>query len=78
MSSTVTENPMVKKNKQSEPGPAPKTTATTTTKVDRELLRKARALADFRRIDLYDYIDGKLRNQVETEYRQMVRKEADE
>lgn len=47
----------------------------TSTKVEREILRKARAVADYKRIDLFDYLDSLLRSSVEDDYSEMLREE---
>jgi hypothetical protein len=56
-----------KKPPESEP------TRKTTTKVDEELIRKAKSIASIRGIDLYELIDGLLRPPIEEEYRRRVR-----
>lgn len=41
----------------------------TTTKIDRELLRKARTIASYRDVDLADYLDDVLRNKIEVDFK---------
>lgn len=50
----------------------------TNTKVEEELLRKARIVAESRKVDLFDYLDALLRPSVERDYRHFVRKAAEE
>lgn len=45
----------------------------TTTKVDAELLRQAKLIATYERIDLYDYLDSLIRDRITQRYRQIVR-----
>jgi hypothetical protein len=61
---------MARKRKEGERPPGQKKT---TTKVDAELLRKARMVALFREVDLFDYIDGMIRGPIERDYEQMFR-----
>lgn len=57
-------------------GSEPTSTEKTNTKVEKELLRKARALADYEGQDLYDLLDAILRPVIEGRYKQMVKREA--
>lgn len=45
----------------------------TTTKVDVDLLRQAKIIAAYDRVDLYDYLDSILRAPIDARYRQIVR-----
>jgi len=53
-----------------------KTLSKTTTKVDVDLLRKARLVAIYRNVDLFDYLEGLLRPLVDVDYARMFRNEA--
>jgi hypothetical protein len=48
----------------------------TTTKVDVDLLRKARMVAIYRGVDLHEYVGGILRPVVERDYAAMIREES--
>lgn len=64
---------MAKKKGDEAKEAAPPKKNTTTTKVDAELLRQAKTVASFRDMDLYDYLDGILREAVARDYRGIVR-----
>jgi hypothetical protein len=71
----VLEYPMANK-----PGPKrdPKPVVKSTTKVNRDILRKANMVAQHRGIDLYDYVESLLAPAVERDYHRMIKSEADE
>lgn len=73
MTGTVARIPVAKRKIEPESPPEK-----INTKVERELLRKARAVADFRDVDLYVYLDAILRDTIEPQYKEMVRSEAKE
>jgi len=72
------QSPIVAKktNTPSPPPPEPANPRKTTTKVDAELLRKARHVALYKDVDLYDYIEGLLRPLIEEDYTRMIKREA--
>ena len=55
----------------------PESPRKTTMKVDAELLRKARHVALYKKVDLFNYIEGLLRPLVDADYTCMIRSEAD-
>ena len=46
---------------------------TTTTKVNAEMLRRARMIAHYRQITLYDFLDAILQTAVDRDYARMLR-----
>ncbi len=64
--------PMAKRTQDSDA----KESSTTTTRVDKELIRKANVVAGSRRVSLFSYIADILRPQVESDYKKFIRGEA--
>ena len=71
MSPVVGERMARKKTREGQ-GPAPQMT---TTKVEVDLLRKARMVAIYRGLDLHAYVDGVLRPVVDRDYDKMIDEE---
>jgi hypothetical protein len=59
--------------KPSPPGSIP---PKANTKVEKELLRRARAVADYEGKDLFDFLDALLRPEIDQRYHRMIRSEA--
>lgn len=78
--STVLRSPVAKKNTdRTEEGKKQfGQPEKTTTKVSRDLLTRAKAVANHRGLDLFDYLDRLLRPLVEKDYREYIRTEATE
>jgi hypothetical protein len=74
MPAGLRELPVVRKKHDAGGSQAPK--ETTTTRVEVELLRKARMVAIRRDLDLLDYVDGILRPVVERDYARMIQDES--
>jgi hypothetical protein len=73
--SSVADKPMARKKTGGGESPGGKPTLTTT-KVDADLLRKARMVAIHRNIDLFDYVAAILRPVVERDYDKMIEAES--
>lgn len=69
---TVGVKEMTRKKQDAQSSAEASKPPTTNTKVDKELLRKARAVADKRDIDLYDYLEAILRLPVESDYDRLL------
>jgi len=67
---------VVVSKKTVQPPASPEPPRKTTMKVDAELLRKARHVAIYKEIDLFDYIEGLLRPLIEAAYIRMIKDEA--
>lgn len=68
-------DPMSKKQKPPATDSAEHPKNPVTTKVDKELIRKAKTVASHREIDLFDYLDSVLTPAVEKDYYAIIREE---
>jgi hypothetical protein len=76
MTITATREPMSKKHSPGEKAEAGQPgKRVTTTKVDSELMRKAKVVAAYRDVDLFEYLDGLLRSLIERDYSRIVRED---
>ena len=71
MTAQTAREPMSRKRKDGEGRPQK-----TTTKLDAEVLRKARTVALYRDKELFDYLDAIVRPVVERDYHKMIEEEA--